>query len=157
MTLAGYFGRPLGSFAELIVFEHHTLSTQHEVESIEYELQFTSRDHAYAFMQRGLVDRHCQGDKCYRIFWEACRTSGEKRVAGCVSPSKIACKGHAPYGCELASIQGVTLDDEYRPPIPGFRAGRIWKVRPPYLALSDYHSTCRRMLRDAAVANSESS
>ncbi len=53
-----------------------------------------------------------------------------------------------------AAVQRIRLDDNHGPPEPGTGACRRGQIRPPDLALRDYHSLLSRARREAGETNS---
>ncbi len=82
---------------------------------------------------------------------------GEQHVARCVGPAQIAGQGHADDGSQPAPVEGVALDDDYRPakPRPGSRGLR--QLNPADVTLGDHHSARCRICLAAAVRKPSSS
>ncbi len=91
-----------------------------------------------------------------RVLRQSRQPLGQPDVAGGVSPAQIAGQGYADDCSYSTSVQGVALDDDYRPAKPWSRSRRFGQFSPADVALADHHST-RRRARCAAAARKASS
>jgi hydrogenase maturation protein HypF len=100
--------------------------------------------------QEILVHRYDLRHVGHGIFREAGEARGQANIPRRQGPFEIAGKRNANNRSDAASVQGVTLYHNHRPPEARTGARRGRQVLPPDLALGDYHSLRSRVRRAAA-------
>lgn len=95
------------------------------------------------------VERDDLGNVCNGRLCEACIARREENVSGGLGPLDLRSERYTDHGCERASVQGVTLNDENWSAKARPRANGLTEVRPPNFTLPDHHSELWRTLRAA--------
>lgn len=100
-------------------FASDVLSPKHRVESGKQQIDLCARDSPDATLKQRSVEgddlRHV-GD---RVFRQAGHPRRQQGIAWGIRPPEIACERYANCRRHAASIQGIALDDDDRPPEPG--------------------------------------
>src|SRR5690606_31935455 len=61
-------------------------------------------------------------------------------IAGSLRPLELRGEGNADHGRKRTAVERIALNHDHRSAEPRLRPDRVAEVRPPYLALRDYHS-----------------
>lgn len=129
-------------------------SAEQDIDAKKHELELLVRQDSDPLRKRLPVERDYLRNIGHRILGQPGRLRRQQNIAGRVGPAQVTGEGDARDGRDTASIEGVTLHDDYRPPKARLGAGGIRQIRPPDLALRDHQSDRSSARRAALVAKS---
>ena len=96
---------------------------------------------ASEFKQKFTIDgddlRHIR----HRVFSQARRLGGNQDVSGSIDQAKVRAEHHGNDGVQTTPVEGVALDDQDRPVVPGLGTLGFTEIRRPDLAAFDYHGS----------------
>jgi hypothetical protein len=133
------------------------LTAEDDINASQNEIELATRDFADSLSELLLVERDDERHVCHGILRESSRARGQKNISRCVTPLEVTGERNAHDRTDATDIDRVTLNHQYRSPIPRSRSHWLTEIGPPDFALSDHHSVRLKTRRAASVRKTSGS